>query len=73
MFDVETIGEAVNDRSMTVMLGSEKLCFMHLVYAHPAIISCLSLAFKIITLLEYVPEHLGFSVVNPIEKLYEIC
>ena len=66
MFDVENIGKAVNDMSLSVALDCEKLCIMHLLYAHPAVTSCLSRLYKAIVIHEYVPERFGLSVINPI-------
>ena len=68
MFDVENIGKAVNDMSFSVALDCEKLCIMHLLYALPAVISCLSQSYKAIAIYEYVPERFGLSVINPIVK-----
>ena len=41
---------------------------MHLLYTHPAVISCLSLLYKAIGIHEYVPERFGLSAINPIVK-----
>ena len=68
MFDVENIWKAVNDMSLSVALDCEKLCIMHLLCAHSAVISCLSRLYKVIVIYEYVPERFGLSVINPIVK-----
>ena len=68
MFDVENIGKAVKDMSLSVALYCEKLCIMHLLYAHPAVISCLSRLYKAIVIQEYVPQRFDLSVINPIVK-----
>ena len=68
MFDVENIGKVVNDISLSIALNCEKLCIMHLLYAHPAVISSLSRLYKAIITHEYVPERFGLSVINPIVK-----
>ena len=41
---------------------------MHLLYAHPVVISCLSRLYKAIVIHEYVPERFGLSVIKPIVK-----
>ena len=68
MFDVENTEKAVNDMSLSVALDCEKLCIIHLLDAHPAVISCLPRLYKVIVMHEYVPERFGLSVINPIVK-----
>jgi Reverse transcriptase (RNA-dependent DNA polymerase) len=68
MFTVEEVEAAVNDLSLSVSLDCELLCILHILYAHPAVLTCLMMLYNAMLWHGCVPERMGMSIVIPTVK-----
>jgi hypothetical protein len=67
-WDVEKVELAVKSLKMSKCLDCENLCISHVLFAHPAIYSCLVMLFDAIVRHGYVPSRMGMSMVMPTLK-----
>ena len=67
-FSAEVIKKAVSALNLSIALDSEKLCILHVLYAHPAIFACLSMLFSAMMHHSYVSSKVGLNIVLPTLK-----
>jgi hypothetical protein len=67
-FNVERVEKALRELNLSNALDCDRLGVLHLLYAHPAVVTCLSILYKSIIVHGFVPDHFGLSAVIPTVK-----